>query len=140
MGLKHPVLNTEKVVHPNSIACKWWDTNHQQKVAVRQACNAMSLAPGLDFHHSNIKNFDDVMPVSAGMKCKSEERLDAAIRREEEKEERLLDAAIHREDEEMKDDEAIRILEEGALCGLAPLAPETQAPHSLSHNITHVLS
>jgi len=105
MGSKHPVLNTEKVVHPNSIACKWWDTNHQQKVAVRQACNAMSLAPGLDFHHSDIKKFDDVMPVSAGMKCKSEERLDAAICREEEKEERLLDAAIRREDEEMKEKE-----------------------------------
>jgi hypothetical protein len=88
----------------------------------------------------NIKNVDDVMPVSAGMKRKSEERLDAALRRFDEEEERLLDAAIHREDEEMKDDEAIRILEEGALCGLAPLAPETQAPHPLSHNITHVSS
>ena len=39
------------------------------------------------------------MPVSAGMKRKSEERLDAAIRREEEKKERL-DAAIRREKEE----------------------------------------
>ena len=99
----------------------------------------MSVATGLDFHHSNIKNFDDVMPVSAGMKRKSEERLDAAIHKFDEEEERLLDVAIYREDEEMKD-AAIHILEEGALCGLAPLAPETQAPHSLSHNITHVLS
>ena len=49
------------------------------------------------------------MPVSAGMKRKSEERLDAALRRFDEEEERLLDAAIHREDEEMKD-AAIRIV------------------------------
>ena len=34
---KHPVLNTEKVVHPTTITCKWWDTD-QQLVAVRQAC------------------------------------------------------------------------------------------------------
>ena len=79
---KHPVLNTERVVHPTSIACKLWDTD-QQKVAVRQACIALSAATGLDFHHSNIENFDDVMPVLAGMKRKSEERLNAAIRREE---------------------------------------------------------
>ena len=26
---KHSVLNTEKVVHPTAIACKWWDTDHQ---------------------------------------------------------------------------------------------------------------
>jgi hypothetical protein len=77
---KHPVLNTERVVHPTSIECKWWDTDHQ-KVAVRQVCRALSAATGLDFHHSNIENFDDVMPVSAGMKRKSEERLDAAIHR-----------------------------------------------------------
>jgi hypothetical protein len=56
---KHPVLNTERVVHPTSIACKLWDTD-QQKVAVRQACQAMSAATGLDFRHSNIKIFDDV--------------------------------------------------------------------------------
>ena len=101
---KHPVLNTERVVHPTSIACKWWDTD-QQKVAVRQACQAMSVATGLDFHHSNIKKFDDVMPVSAGMKRKSEEKLDAAIRREEEEEERLLDAAIRREEEAIRREE-----------------------------------
>ena len=101
---KHSVLNTEKVVHPTSIACKWWDTD-QQKVAVRQACQAMSVATGLDFHHSNIKKFDDVMPVSAGMKRKSEEKLDAAIRREEEEEERLLDAAIRREEEAIRREE-----------------------------------
>jgi hypothetical protein len=65
----------------------------------------MSAATGLDFRHSNIKNFDDVMPVSAGMKRKSEERLDAAIRREEEEEERLLDAAIRRVEEKMKEEE-----------------------------------
>jgi hypothetical protein len=94
---KHPVLNTERVVHPTSIECKWWDTDHQL-VAVRQACIALSAATGLDFHHSNIKNFDDVMPVLAGMKRKSEERLDAAIHRLDEEEERLLDAAIRRED------------------------------------------
>ena len=51
---KHPVLNTERVVHPTSIACKLWDTD-QQKVAVRQACIALSAATGLDFHHSNIE-------------------------------------------------------------------------------------
>jgi hypothetical protein len=103
---KHPVLNTERVVHPSSIECKWWDKDHQ-KVAVRQACQALSAATGLDFRHSNINNFDDVMPVSASMKRKSEERLDAAICREEEEvakaarsEERLLDAAIRRVDEE----------------------------------------
>jgi hypothetical protein len=101
---KHSVLNTEKVVHPTSIACKWWDTD-QQKVAVRQACHAMSAATGLDFRHSNIKNYDDVMPVLAGMKRKSEERLDAAIRREEEEEERLLDAAIRREEEAIRREE-----------------------------------
>ena len=95
---KHPVLNTERVVHPTSIACKLWDMDHQL-VAVRQACQALSAATGLDFHHSNIKNFDDVMPVSAGMKRKSEERLNAVIRREEEEEERLLDEAICREGE-----------------------------------------
>ena len=82
---KHPILNTERVVHPTSIECKWWDTDHQ-KVAVRQVCRALSAATGLDFHHSNIENFDDVMPVSAGMKRKSEERLDAAIRRIDEEE------------------------------------------------------
>jgi hypothetical protein len=103
---KHPILNTERVVHPTSIERKWWDTDHQ-KVAVRQACQALSAATGLDFHHSNIENFDDVMPVSAGMKRKSEERLDAAIRREEEevakaaRSEERLDAAIRREEEEM---------------------------------------
>jgi len=59
---KHPVLNTERVVHPTSITCKWWDTD-QQKVAVHQVCQALSAATRLDFHHSNIKNFDDVMPV-----------------------------------------------------------------------------
>jgi hypothetical protein len=64
----------------------------------------------LDFHHSNIKNFDDVMPVLAAMKRISEERLDAAICREEEEEERLLDAAIRREEEEMKEE---HISEEG---------------------------
>jgi hypothetical protein len=64
---KHSVLNTKKVVHPTAITCKWWDTDHQ-KVAVCQACQALSAATGLDFHHSNIKNFDDVMPVSAVMK------------------------------------------------------------------------
>ena len=100
---KHPVLNTERVVHPTLIACKWWDTD-QQKVAVRQACHAMSAATGLDFRHSNIKNFDDVIPVSAGMKRKSEERLDAAIRKEAEEEERL-DAAIRREEEEEEKEE-----------------------------------
>jgi hypothetical protein len=103
---KHPVLNTERVIHPTSIECKWWDTDHQ-KVAVRQACRALFVATGLDFCHSNIENFDDVMPVSAGMKRKSEERLDAAIRREEEEmaaaEEEALcvsAAAIRREEEE----------------------------------------
>ncbi len=82
---KHPVLNTEKVVHPTTITCKWWDTD-QQLVVVCQACQALFVATGLDFHHSNIKNYDDVMPVLAAMKCRSEERLDAAIRREEEQE------------------------------------------------------
>ena len=128
---KHAVLNTEKVVHPTTIACKWWDTD-QQLVAVRQACQALSAATGLDFHHSNIKNFDDVMPVSAAMKSKSDERLDVAVcrlekeedaaKRSEERlldaaicrlekeedaakrsEERLLDAAIRREEKEMKE-------------------------------------
>jgi hypothetical protein len=103
---KHPVLNTERVVHPSSIG-KLWDTDHQ-KVAVRQTCRALFVATGLDFCHTNIENFDDVMPVSAGMKRKSEERLDAAIRREEEevakaaRSEERLDAAIRREEEEMK--------------------------------------
>ena len=107
---KHPVLNTEKVVHPTTITCQWWDTD-QQLVAVCHACIALSAATGLVFHHSNIKNFDDVMPVLAAMKRRSEERLDAAILREEEEEdaakrseERLLDAAICREDKEMKEE------------------------------------
>jgi hypothetical protein len=26
---KHPILNTEKVFHPTTIACKWWDTDHR---------------------------------------------------------------------------------------------------------------
>jgi hypothetical protein len=55
----------------------------------------LSAATGLDFHHSNIENFNDVMPVLAGMKRKSEERLDAAIRREEEEEEERLDACYY---------------------------------------------
>jgi hypothetical protein len=59
----HLVLNTEKVVHPTTIANKWWDTE-----AVCQVCLALSEATVLDFHHSNIKNFDGIMPVSAGMK------------------------------------------------------------------------
>jgi hypothetical protein len=103
---KHPVLNTERVVHPTSIACKWWDTD-QQKVAVRQACHAMSATTGLDFHHSYIKHFDDVMPVSAGMKRKSEERLDAAIRREEEEEERLDAAVTMNRQAVLDDDQAV---------------------------------
>ncbi len=97
---KHPILNTKRVVHPTSIACKWWDTDHQ-KVAVHQVCQALSAATGLDFHHSNIKNFDDVMPVLAAMKHKSEERLCTAILRLDEEEdaevaksEEMLDAAI----------------------------------------------
>ncbi len=77
---KHPVLNTKKVIHPTSITCKWWDMD-QQKVAVHQVCHALSVATELDFYHSNIKNFDDVMPVLAAMKRKSEERLYAAILR-----------------------------------------------------------
>ena len=84
-----------------------------QKVAVHQVCQAFSAVTGLDFHHSNIKIFDDVMPVSAAMKRESEERLCAAILRlDEEKnatkrsEERLLDAEICREEKEMKEDEA----------------------------------
>ena len=118
---KHPVLNTERVVHPASIACKWWDMD-QQLVAVHQACQALSAATGLDFRHSNIKNFDDVMPVSAGMKRKSEERLDAAIRREEEEVERL-DAAIHRkEDEEERLDAAIRRMKKEMLVVAAAAA------------------
>jgi hypothetical protein len=62
----------------------------------------MSVATRLDFHPSNIKIFDDVMPVLASMKRKSEERLDAAIHRLEEEEdsakrsEERLDAAISR--------------------------------------------
>ena len=111
---KHSILNTERVVHPSSIECQWWDTDHQL-VAVRQACRALFVATGLDFHHSNIENFDDVMPVSAGMKRKSEERLDAAFRREEEEvakaarsEERLLDAAVRREEEEMRKEEVMK--------------------------------
>jgi hypothetical protein len=52
---KHPILNMEKVVHPTTITCKWWDMD-QQLVAVRQACQALFVATGLDFHHSNIKN------------------------------------------------------------------------------------
>jgi hypothetical protein len=106
---KHSVLHTEKVVHPTAIACKWWDAD-QQLVAVRQACQALSAATGLDFHHSNINNFDDVMPVLAAMKHKSAERLDAAVCRLDEEEdaakrseERLLDAAIRREEKEMKE-------------------------------------
>jgi hypothetical protein len=51
------------------------------------------------------------MPVLAAMKRISEERLDAAIcREEEEEEERLMDAAIRREEEEMKEE---HISEEG---------------------------
>ena len=104
---KHPILNTKKVVHSTSIACKWWDAD-QQLVAVRQACQALSAATRLDFHHSNIKIFDDVMPVLAAMKRKSEERLDAAIYREDEEEERLMDAAIRREEKEMKESAYLR--------------------------------
>jgi hypothetical protein len=84
---KHSVLNTEKVVHPTSIACKWWDTD-QQLVAVRQACIALSAATGLDFHHSNIE------------KRKSEERLDAAIRREDEEMQVEQDRQLKKEQEE----------------------------------------
>jgi hypothetical protein len=124
---KHPVLNTERVVHPSLIECKWWDTDHQ-KVAVRQTCQALSAATGLDFCHSNIENFNDVMPVSAGMKRKSEERLNAAIHREEEElkkaarseeriaaaelvAERLLDGAIRREDRAITAEEEQRLLD-----------------------------
>jgi hypothetical protein len=126
---KHPVLNTERVVHPTSFACKYWDTD-QQKVAVRQACRALSAATGLDFRHSNIGNFDDVMPVSAGMKRKSVENLDAAILREDEEleeEERLLDAAIRREEEKMKEEEAAaaarrKVIQEAAAVAAAAAA------------------
>ena len=99
---KHPILNTEKLVHPTAIACKWWDTDHQL-VAAHQVCHAMSAATRLDFNLSNIINFDDVMTVLAGVKRKSEERLDAGIRRlegekvvEAAKSKERLDAAIHR--------------------------------------------
>jgi hypothetical protein len=92
---KHPVLNTEKVVHPTTITCKWWDTDHQL-VAVCQACITLSAATGLGFHHSNIKHFDDIMPVPSAMKRKSEERLDTAMHRLEEEEEN----AAKRSDEE----------------------------------------
>ena len=78
----HPVLYTEVVVHPTMIANKFWDTD-QQRVAIHQACLALSAATGLDFHHSNIDNFDEVVPVSAGMKRKSEEGLDAGEGEEE---------------------------------------------------------
>ena len=64
---KHPILIKEKIVHPTAIACKRWDTDHQC-VTVCQACIALSAATGLDFHHFNIKNFYDIMPVLASMK------------------------------------------------------------------------
>ena len=73
-----------------------------QLVAVCQACIALSAVTGLDFHRSNIENFNDVMPVLAGLKRKSEERLNTAIHRLEEEEDtevRLLDAAICRLEE-----------------------------------------
>jgi hypothetical protein len=82
----------------------------------------MSAATGLDFRHSNIKNFDDVMPVSAGMKRKSEERLDAAIRREEEEEERLLDAAIHREEEAKREAKCVAKAERDRKCAVEAAA------------------
>ena len=97
----HPVMNTEKVVYPITTANKFWDTDHQI-VAVRQACLALSAAIGLDFHHSNIKHFDGKMPISASMKRRSEERLDAAISRLEMKEQK------EEEDESNKKEEARR--------------------------------
>ena len=65
----------------------------------------------MDFHHSSVNNFDEVVPVSAGMKRKSEERLDAEISRLEEEErkyEERLDAEISRlEEEERKSEERL---------------------------------
>ena len=46
----------------------------------------LSAATGLVFHHSNIGNFDAVIPIMAGMKRKSKERLDAVIHILEEEE------------------------------------------------------
>jgi hypothetical protein len=40
----------------------------------------------LVFHHANIGNFDAVIPIMAGMKRKSKERLDAVIHILEEEE------------------------------------------------------
>ena len=82
----------------------------------------MSVATtGLDFHHSNIKNFDDVMPVSACMKRKSEERLDAVIRRlgeEEEMNEAAVAAAVQWK--EMKEAAVAAVVtEEAALAAAA---------------------
>ena len=42
-------------------------------------CITLSRATGLNFHHTNIKNYDEVLPVSAGMKRVSDERQDAAF-------------------------------------------------------------
>ena len=76
--LNHLILNKEMVVHPTMIAIKWCDTD-QQGVAIRQACIALTRATGLNLHHTNIKNYDEVLPVSAGMKRVSDERQDAAF-------------------------------------------------------------
>jgi hypothetical protein len=80
---KHPFLNTEEVFHSTAIARKWWDTNHQ---LVRHL--ALSASSRLKFNYSNIRNFDHVMPVLAGMKRKSKERRDAAIHRFEKEEQK----------------------------------------------------
>ena len=118
---KHPVLNTEKVVHPTAIACTQWDTDHQL-VAVHQACIALSAATGLEFHHSNIKHFTNAMPVLASMKHIYVDRQDAVIHRLEEEEvakaaksEERLDAAVHRREEKKMKEAAVAVQKEAAV-------------------------
>ena len=106
-NLNHLVLNTERVVYPNMMANNWCDTD-QQGAAIRQACLAVKKATGFNFHPRNIKNFNEVLHVTAAMERISDERQDAAFRKEEEEEEEAEKASDERNRKREQEEEEAR--------------------------------
>ena len=75
-----PILNGEKIVHPMTIHNKFCDTD-QRFTYIKHSCSAMTAAFGMNISPKNIKDINDVIIVTDGMKRKSNERLDSAIRK-----------------------------------------------------------